>query len=355
VNDVPELPTIGKISPEVFSSLIYSRLGHPRPEVLVGPRSGVDVSIVDLGHGQVLAATCDPVFVVPQYGFRRAAWFAVHILASDAAMSGLAPAYLAIDLNLPLEIGKGELTELWDGIHRACAELGIAIISGHTARYEGCSYPMVGGATVLAVGEADRYLTPAMARPGDVLFCTKGAAIEATALFAATFPDALRTKIGEELAMQAEDLFEQMSVVEDARVAVAYGVRDQGVSSLHDATEGGVLGGVFEIAQAAGVGVRFEEDAVPIRPEVAAVCSLVGIDPLSAISEGTLLATVREEHLEGVLTALRNAGIAAAAIGEIVPAEYGMVRRTSDGERPLEHPQVDPFWAAFGRALESGL
>ena len=352
---MPELPAIGKISPEVFSSLIYSRLGAHRPEVLVGPQSGVDVSIVDLGQGKVLAVTCDPVFVVPQYGFRRAAWFAVHILASDAAMSGLAPAYMAIDLNLPLEIGEGELAELWEEIHRASAALGIAIISGHTARYEGCAYPMVGGATVLAVGAADRYLTPAMALPGDVLICTKGAAIEATALFAVTFRGGLRAKIGAELAGRAEDLFEQMSVVKDARVAVAYGVHEEGVTSLHDATEGGVLGGVFEIARAAGLGVRFDEEAVPIRPEVAAVCEAVGIEPLSAISEGTLLASVRPAHLEGVLAALRGAGIEAAAIGEIVPAGYGLRRLTSRGERPLEHPRVDPFWAAFGHALEVGL
>jgi hydrogenase maturation factor len=352
---VLELPAIGKVSPDVFASLIYPRLGHPRPEVLVGPRNGVDVAIIDLGGGRVMATTCDPVFVVPQFGFRRAAWFAVHILASDAAMSGLAPAYLAIDLNLPLEIQESELTELWDGIHETCADLGIAIVSGHTARYEGCAYPMVGGATVMAVGDTTSYVTSNMARPGDVLLCTKGAAIEATALFGVTFPDALRARIGADLAERAERLFEQMTVVEEARIAAAYGVRDRGITTLHDATEGGVIGGIFEIAQASGVGVRFDEQAVPIKPEVEAVCRLVGIDPLSAISEGTLLATVRPEHTDGVLQRLGEAGTVASVIGEIVPAVQGMVRLSGQGERPLEHPQVDPFWAAFGRALEVGL
>ncbi len=350
-----QLPTIGKISPAVFESLIYSRLGYPRDDVLVGPQSGVDVSIIELPGGAVLAATCDPVFIVPQYGFRRAAWFAVHILASDAAMSGLTPAYLAIDLNLPLSITEAELTELWDGVHETCRELGIAIVSGHTARYEGCAYPMVGGATVLAVGAADRYVTANMARPGDILICTKGAAIEATALFGATFAEALAARIGPELAASAGCLFEQMTVVEDARIACAYGVRDAGVTSLHDATEGGVLGGVVEIARASGVGVRFDEQAVPIRPETTAVCELVGIDPLAAISEGTLLATVRPQHTDGVLALLREAGIVAAVIGEMVSAERGLLRLTAEGERSLEHPGTDPFWAAFARAMESGL
>ncbi len=350
-----ELPAIGKVSPDVFASLIYPRLGHPRPEVLVGPRNGVDVAIVDLGGDRVLATTCDPVFVVPQFGFRRAAWFAVHILASDAAMSGLAPAYMAIDLNLPLAITEDELTELWDGIHQTCADLGIAIVSGHTARYEGCAYPMVGGATVMAVGKRESYVTSNMARPGDVLICTKGAAIEATALFGVTFPDALVARIGADLAGQAARLFEQMTVVEEARIAVAYGVRDEGITTLHDATEGGVIGGIFEIAQASGVGVRFDEQAVPIRPEVEAVCGLVGIDPLTAISEGTLLATVRPEHADGVLARLRQAGTVASVIGEIVTIDRGMVHLSEHGERPLVHPRVDSFWAAYGRALETGL
>ena len=341
-----QLPSIGKISPAVFESLIYSRLGYPRNDILVGPQSGVDVSIVELPGGAVLAATCDPVFIVPQYGFRRAAWFAVHILASDAAMSGLTPAYLAIDLNLPLSITEGELAELWDGVHETCRELGIAIVSGHTARYEGCAYPMVGGATMLAVGAADRYVASNMARPGDLLLCTKGAAIEATALFAATFPEALAARIGPQLAADAGRLFEQMTVVEDARVACAYGVRDAGVTSLHDATEGGVLGGVVEIAQASGVGVRFDEQAVPIRPETAAVCRLVGIDPLASISEGTLLATVRPQHADGVLALLREAGIAAAVIGEMVAADRGP---RAPGRRGRAAPRAPRHRSLLGR------
>ena len=352
---MPDLPTIGKISPDVFEKLIFPRLGAARGEVLVGPRSGVDIAVVRTAPGRVMATTCDPVFVVPQYGMRRAAWFAIHILASDVATSGLPPAYLAIDLNLPLEITEGELIELWDAMHRTSEELGMAVVSGHTARYEGCAYPMVGGATVIAVGDEDKYVTPEMARPGDVLLCTKGAAIEATGLFGATFPDALPRHIGPELAQKAYDLFDSMSVVGDAMAAAGYGVRERGVTAMHDATECGVLGGVFEIAQASGVGVRLDARAVPVREETAALCRYLGIDPLAAISEGTLLLTARPEHADGVLRALAAQGIAAAAIGEILPKERGMLRTTDVGDQELRHPVVDPFWAAYGRALQEGL
>ena len=79
-----ELPAIGKVSSEIFDEIILPRLGRVRPEILMGPRHGVDVGVVDLGHGQVMVTTTDPIFVVPPYGWERSGWFAVHILASDA-------------------------------------------------------------------------------------------------------------------------------------------------------------------------------------------------------------------------------------------------------------------------------
>jgi hydrogenase expression/formation protein HypE len=172
-----ELPEIGKISPEVFEELIYPRLGAENASILVPPQSGVDVGIVEIG-GSAVALTTDPVFVVPEYGFERAAWFAIHILLSDLVTSGLPPTYLSIDLNLPMSITGKELEILWQVIHEECRRYGTSIVTGHTARYENCHYPMVGGATVVGVGSKDRYVTPALASEGDKIIITKGPAIE---------------------------------------------------------------------------------------------------------------------------------------------------------------------------------
>ena len=346
-----ELPTIGKISPEIFDEIILPRLGAPSPRILAGPQHGVDVGVVDIGGGQVMATTCDPVFIVPDYGFRRAAWFALHILASDAATSGLRPTYLCIDLNLPLEITRPHLEELWTTMHEECARIGISVISGHTARYEGCHYPMVGGATVMSIGPADGYVTPAMARVGDVIIVTKGAAIEAAGLMAVTFPVRLAAAYGEEFARAADGLFEQMSAVDDALTAASVGVRDDGVTAMHDATECGVWGGLYEIAQASGLGLRVERDQVIVRDDVRRICALFDMDPYASISEGTLLLTCRPPKADAVLAALAARGIAASAVGEMTPASAGL-RVVVDGvERSLEHPRVDPFWGAFGAAM----
>ena len=94
----------GKATAEVFEQVILRRLGARDDDVLVGPRHGVDVGVVRVADGVAMAITADPVFVVPAYGWDRAAWFAVHILASDAATSGLPLRWMAVDLNLPPDI-----------------------------------------------------------------------------------------------------------------------------------------------------------------------------------------------------------------------------------------------------------
>jgi hydrogenase maturation factor len=339
----------GKATAELFERVILRRLGARDPDVLVGPRHGVDVGVVRVADGVAMAITADPVFVVPAYGWERAAWFAVHILASDASTSGLPLRWMAVDLNLPPEITDDELTALWDAFHRACEGIGIAVVTGHTARYDGCTWPMVGGAACMASGPEDRYVTPEMARVGDRVIVTKGAAIEATALFAATFPDRLARGVGDDPVKAADALFEQMTVVPDATVAREFGLRGDGVTSMHDATEGGVLGGLAEVAEASGVGMRVDLAAIPVRPEVAAVCEHTGMDPYAAISEGTLIATVVPRRAEGFVAALANAGIDAADVGEVTDGSAGRILVTDAGEVPLEHPGLDPFWGAFGR------
>lgn len=345
-----QMPTIGKISPEIFDEIILPQLGRRRSEILTGPQHGVDVGVVDLGHGQVMVTTTDPVFVVPPYGWERSGWFAVHILASDAVTSGLPPKYITMDLNLPLSITRDQFEVLWGVMHRECEKIGMAIISGHTGRYEGCDYPMIGGATVICVGPKDQYLTPAMARVGDLIVITKGAAIEASGLFAVTFPEKVAERYGKQFAEEAEQIFWQMSVVEDALTAVSVGVRENGVTTMHDATECGIWGGLFEIAQASDVGLVIDKDKIIVQEPVRKVCDLFGIDPYTSISEGTLIATCRPHKAKELVTRLHGKAIPASIVGEITEARTGLYYFDGGRKQALIHPRVDPFWAAFGNA-----
>jgi hydrogenase maturation factor len=350
-----ELPAIGKVSSEIFDEIILPRLGRKRPEILMGPCHGVDVGVVDLGHGQVMVTTTDPIFVVPPYGWERSGWFAIHILASDAATSGIRPNYITMDLNLPLSMTREEFEALWTVMHRECDKIGMAVVSGHTGRYEGCDYPMIGGATVIGIGPKDGYVTPDMARPGDLVILTKGAAIEAAGLFAVTFPGRVAERYGEKAAREAEEIFWQMSIVEDAFTAMEAGVREDGVTTMHDATECGVWGGLFEVARASGVGMTIDKGKIIVQDAVRNVCDLFGIDPYSSISEGTLILTCKPHKAKEVIRRLADKGIPASMVGEIVEPRHGMRYFEGGTSHELLHPGVDPFWAAFGKAASQGI
>jgi hydrogenase expression/formation protein HypE len=348
-----ELPAIGKISPEIFQEIIYPRLGAKSDKVIVGPQHGVDVGIVEIGSKSV-SITCDPVFIVPEYGWERAAWFAIHIIASDSITSGLKPSYLSIDLNLPMSITKEQLMVMWDVIHKECEKIGINIITGHTARYSDCHYPMVGGATIIGVGEMDEYVTPKLARVGDQIIITKGPAIEASGIFATMLPTTLEKAYGAEFVRKAQDIFYKMSVVRDGTIAVGVGRREKGVTAMHDATECGIWGGLYEIGQSSGCGVRVTQEKIVMEDGVPEICRLFGIDPYSSISEGTLILTCRAHAADSIVNALHKDNIKASVVGELTPPEKGMVLIRNGKEGKLEHPIVDPFWNAFYGALERG-
>jgi hydrogenase expression/formation protein HypE len=345
-----DLPDIGKISPDIFNELIFPRLGSKDSSVLVGPQHGVDVGIVEIG-GKAVSFTSDPVFIVPEYGFEKAAWFALHIIASDSVTSGLKPKYLSIDLNLPLEMTKAQLTSVWNTIHKECEINGIAVITGHTARYENCHYPMVGGATMVGIGEKDEYVTPALAREGDKIIITKGPAIEASGILVSMFPRLIEKEFGREFNEKAQKIFFKMSVLNDALIAISVGVRENGVTAMHDATECGIWGGLYEIAQAAHLGVRIEKEKIVIEDCVAEICNYFGIEPYSSISEGTLILTCRAHKAEQIVKKLNGKGIKASIVGELTKPEKGMILVTGKNESRLEHPIVDPFWHAFYDAL----
>jgi len=346
-----EMPEIGKISPEIFNELIFPRLGAKSDAILVGPQHGVDVGIVEIG-GKAVSLTTDPVFIVPEYGWERAAWFAIHIIASDAVTCGLKPKFLSIDLNLPIEMTKEQLETVWDTMHQQCERMGISVICGHTARYENCHYPMVGGATMVGVGEMDEYVTPKLAGAGDKIIITKGPAIEATGIFATMFPQLIEKEFGLSFSQKAEQIFYKMSVVEDAMTAVSVGVRENGVTAMHDATECGIWGGLYEIAQAAGLGVRIEKEQIVVEDCVTEICRYFSIEPYASISEGTLIITCREHKAQEVVDALSQRGISSSIVGELTKVEKGMVLVEGGREKKLVHPIVDPFWRAFYNALE---
>ncbi len=347
-----ELPKFGKVSADIFDRVILPQLGKKRQSVLVGPQHGIDVGVVELTGDQVMVMTTDPLFVMPSLGWERAAWFAIHIIASDAATSALPPQYLSIDLNLPLSLQSDELKMLWQEIHYACKEIGLAVVTGHTGRYEGCHFPTIGAATIISTGHRSNYITPAMAGAGDRLIITKGAAIETAGMLAVCCEKSIAKTFGKKFAEKAQSIFWQQSVVKDAAIVVKTGLRENGVTAMHDATECGVWGALMEVARAAKTGIVIHKEEIPLQENIAKICRHYKIDPYISSSEGTLVIACRPHKTSEALQRLRDTGITAAVVGELVDAKTGKYYFDHQDKYPLEHPVDDPFWPALQKAMQ---
>jgi hydrogenase maturation factor len=331
---------LGKVDRAFFDRYIYPNLGADRDDVALGPQHGVDFGVVEVG-GRAVVLASDPLSVVPALGFEKAGWFAIHVALSDAAVSGIPPSHLSVTFTLPPEMTDEEFGAVWEAFDREADELGVSIVTGHTARYGGCQYPWVGGATTLAVGDPGEVVRPDGARPGDRLLVTKGPAVEVAGFLVTLFEDAV--DLPDSTVETAKERFWDMSPVRDALTAAAAGP----VTAMHDATEGGLQGALVELAEAGGVRLDVDADAVPVLPGVAESCEFFGIDPWAATSEGTLLLTVESGGVESVLDALESEGIPAAEVGEVRDGEGVFV----DGER-AEKPDADPSWAVFEEYAE---
>lgn len=342
-------PKTGKIDLDTFKSLILRGLGKRKESVIVPPFTGIDAAVIDIGNDRVLVIAEDPIFSIPGQPLEMFGWYTVHIGASDVAVMGVKPEYMAYTLLLPPGTSDDDLRRIIESIHRTAEELEIAIVGGHTGYYLGFAAPTVGGITVFAIAEKDSYVTPAGARAGDDVILTKGPAIETAGILAVLREKELLERYPKKLVEKAKALCKEMTVVKDALIAMEAG----GVTAMHDATEGGVLGGLFEIANASGVGMEIDESLFIYPEEVKIVCDVFGIDPVKAIAEGSLLITSNPKSSERIIERLEEGGISASVIGRVTDDPAKRIMRRLDGSIvPLEIPKEDPFWRVFFESLE---
>lgn len=342
------LPKIGKLDTAAFEQLIFPYLGGNSPRLLLGPRHGVDAAVIALddapsGRRRVMVVAEDPTFgmpvLLPHFG-----WAIVHICASDVAVMGVKPQFLAICLLLPPETEPVVLKNIWHQVDEECKKLGVAIVGGHTGVYPGITYPLNGGCTVWGFGDESELTPASAAKPGDVLIITKGPAIEATAILALQAKMKLEKSLGPRIVEAGKALFYQMTVVPDALLCRDY------ARAMHDATEGGLLGGIYEMAEASGVGVTVYEERIVIPEAVERICAYFQIDPLCAISEGTLVAAVPPEKVTDLKKAAGKSELPLFEIGEFTSGERLFIRRNGKKE-PLSPVPEDPFWQAYFRAV----
>ena len=343
----PEPAHVGKLPPARLQNMLKGRLGRHSRDVIVGPGAGLDCAVLQIAPGRYMAIAEDPIFPAPGLPLSLMGQFTVHIGASDVAVSGVKPSHMTYTLLLPPNCPEADAETIIASIGETAAELDIAIVGGHTGWYGAVTLPTVGGVTVWGYADEGQWVSPGGAKSGDVLLMSKGPAIEAAALLAVVWEEKLKREMDSATLRQLIARTTEITVVDDALTAFAQG----GVHAMHDATEGGVLGGVWEISDACGIPVRLDLDAIPVPEDILALGAALDFDIWRAISEGTLLAAVAPDAVAGVLKAWENKGIPGFVLGHFDAKLSASLVRQDDRDRPLAEPLEDPFWALFFAAL----
>ncbi|HDR17107.1 MAG TPA: hydrogenase expression/formation protein [Desulfobacteraceae bacterium] len=304
----------GKINSELLGRLLdrYTRLGN---RVAIGAGIGEDAAAIEMGEGYLLAKT-DPITHVTD----RIGYYAVHINANDIAAMGGTPRWFLATVLMPQGSALEDLEKIFAQVSTTCKDLGVSYCGGHTEITTAVRNPVVIGQML---GEAPKGgLKPTSgAREGDSIIMTKCAGIEATAIIALELESELRKTFSGKLLDRAKNYLTNpgISVVKDARVLGGMSA----VHALHDPTEGGIATGIFEIAEASGLGVTVNADSIPISEETRLLCEYLDVNPLGTFASGSLLAAVDRREVEEALRRLNEAGIPAFTVGATGPPGGG--------------------------------
>lgn len=299
----------GKLPNDLLAGHLAAGPAPADPSVLIPPGVGEDVVALDVAEHTTLVAHGDPITLTGEH----LGHFAALVNANDVATVGAEPRWLLTTVLLPPGTTPAQALHLLADVAGAAAAAGAPVVGGHTEVTDAVTRPVV-SVTALGTVARGRLRDKRSIRPGDRLILTKALAVEGTAIIAAEAGRTLR-----DLGMTTAELdgcaalLPLMSIVPEARVAAGFG----GVRAMHDVTEGGLATAVREVAVAGGHGIRVDRDAVPVLPQTARVCDLLGADPLGLIASGSLLVCCDPLETAALLGALAAAGVAAAVIGEV--------------------------------------
>lgn len=345
--------TNGKVSEDSLKELLLDSLGASRPEVLSPAQFGVDTSIIDLGGGQGLAISSDPLSLIPSLGMEVSAWLSVHLIINDMATTGFCPQYAQFVLNLPTSLSKEDFAVYWHHIHHLCEKHQIAITGGHTGQIPGQESTISGGGTMFLQAPLNELISSKGGQAGDVIIATKSTGLSSTSLLAMVFPETVANKCGKNNQQNASDNFWKLSVLPEALI-VNNLETPQGVHAMHDVTEGGILGALYEMARASNCGFDVNLDTIPVQEEVKLVADLFQIDPLQSIGAGSMLIAIQKGCESSYIKELQTQGIQASIIGTLTDNHTYLCQNENGTYSSYEHSGVDPYWSAFFKAYNQG-
>lgn len=289
---------LGKLTTDELKSSVLDVLGRKRGEVLMSSALGEDCAALKIDDTVLVSS--DPITAVVELDKLGA--LCVSVCCNDIAANGGEPVAMTLTLIMPPSCSADDVKTIMKSAEAKAVELNVDIIGGHTEFSDCVVRPIVSGT---AIGRVKRLLKKTDLRVGDKLFVTKKLALEGTCILA----DAEKLALTEREREKLSEFNRMLDVTAESQILSEIA----SVSSMHDVTEGGILGAVAEICFSVGLGARLYKRQMPVDELTEKVCAAFGVDPLRLISSGSMLFSTADA--DGVRSAMRDKGIEIAEIG----------------------------------------
>lgn len=322
---------VGKLPESVLKRSVFKQLHTKREEVLLGAGVGEDCAAMKLDSDEIFVISTDPITGTA----KDIGDLAVQITVNDLASAGAEPIGVMLTMLLPEDATEKELKHVMAQVESACEKNRIQVMGGHTEVTRVVSQIVL---SVTGVGKAkeDRLISTADVLPDMDILVTKWVGIEGTAILAKEKEQELSARYTKPFLEAAKGLDRYLSVLPEAATAVK-----SGVAAMHDVTEGGIFGALWEMAEASGVGLEIDLKKIPLKQETVEICEYFGISPYELISSGSMLMAAKDGNR--LVMELQKEGIPAVIIGKAT-AGRDRILRNEDECRYLEPPKTDELY-----------
>ncbi|KMT23268.1 AIR synthase family protein [Clostridium cylindrosporum] len=318
---------IGKLPNDILKNEILSKININSKDVLVGPGVGEDCSIVDFGDEKCVITT-DPITGASN----NIGALSVHISCNDIASAGVKPIGVMVTILAPPTCELEDIKNVMDDVVTTCKSLSVSVLGGHTEITDAVNKMIV---SITAIGKGRDIVSTKGAKINDDIVVTGYAGLEGTVIIASDKYDTLLKHFSEEELEGIKSMLQSISVVETGLIAAEFGV-----NSMHDATEGGILGAIWEVGEASELSVVVEEDKIPIKNQTKKISKIFNLDPYKLISSGSMIITTpRGEEL---VSLFREKGINSAVVGKITTGDNLIIK--DNNKMKLTQPESDEIY-----------
>lgn len=320
---------VGKLNWDDLKCLIDNKRGALRNDVRMRSSIGEDCAVVNFGDYECVIST-DPITgAVVNPGK-----LAVHINCNDIASCGVEPIGIMVTILAPEHCKLEEIALVMGEVHEEAKALNVEILGGHTEITRAVN-KMIISCTVIGKTKAGKAISTSGARLGDDIIVTKQLCLEGTSIVAHDYEEKINKILSPDEIQAAKAFSRRLSVVKEGKIAGEFGV-----NSMHDITEGGVLGALWEMAKSCNLGFKVFQEKMPLSYLTEKLCREFSIDPLRFISSGSMLITT--ERGEALIEELKNAGIEATIIGMVTKDQGILVKE--EGEFEVTPPERDELF-----------